>query len=762
MPTNNSETTLEKIYARLTNEPLQSAEQKRNTPLKEFTRLVRLLTNTHTCLLTFVDLQKEQVLRIASSSQDQEFEEYLDKELIIHPNGENLRVSFKTAPKIEEYESLSLQKDGGGVSNPEIAKRFGLKYFYSHPIKIDEKLKGYLNFFSTEQVQFSTSLKLQIEIISKFAEIQIFQNEVWKNKNQTLKDAIEELANIKGEDKIDQILRITLEYSKKLLSKNEIFSSVLKFDEKTGMVQELKAIPDTNEKLIPFGNGYYSQALIGEEAVIRDSNSVDWKDIYIDAWQRGTESEMVIPLLIKKEQIRFRNNIVFASRPIGVLNFESRSLNEFTQEDVDILLPLTSQASLLIEKLAIERKNSQLRDIERQVLTEQNQKESLKIIAEGIRKTLDFEFINISLVDDSKKTINTQIVVGIEEENVEKFLQMASHSLSSKDIQAEIVRSKKIEVPDDNDSRFDRAIWKEFRHKYLIRVFVPVISSLTNKCVGTIEAGYQKGFRKHIYESDIQILQGFAGLVVAMLERQNSRILDKISHELRSPIAGILGNIDRLKAHHRDWEKWFIDVKLEDIELDCEILKHNILELEYFLGRPFPKPKIGDDPIFVMKDIVLKTIKQLKSLIEDEGFYFDVNSCIDREDLKKIKIYTDKIQLGRVFYNLLVNSIRYANKNSKIFKLKVIVDDETEKDYFIIRFQDWGIGIKEDYKNKIFDDYFRSPEANAQFVSGTGLGLTISRAIMRKDIKGDLILANSSNPTEFNVKIPKRYEKKPL
>ena len=84
MPTNNSKTNLDVIYARLTNESLPSKEQRRNTPLKEFTRLVRLLTDTHTCILTFVDLQEEQVLRIASSSQNHEFEEYLDKKRIIH------------------------------------------------------------------------------------------------------------------------------------------------------------------------------------------------------------------------------------------------------------------------------------------------------------------------------------------------------------------------------------------------------------------------------------------------------------------------------------------------------------------------------------------------------------------------------------------------------------------------------------------------------------------------------------------------------
>lgn len=764
MPTDHSDIDLKSINAKLKGVSLKLKKQGQYATLKEFIRLVRLLTNTHACILTFINLSEKQISKIACSSENQEFEEFSERIRKIKLNKAGKGVSFEIASKGIPYETYTLQKDGGGVASKGISTKFGLNYAYCYPIIIEKDLKGYLNFFSREQTPFSEELKHFIGICSKFAEVPIRQYEIEKTHNQTLKEAIEEMATMRLENRRDEILRIALKHAIKLLDKDKVFSSVLKLDEKTGMLLELEANPPAKQNLssIPFGKGYCSQALIEEKELIKDINSADWDDIYVDAWGRKTKNEMVIPLLIKNEQIRVMNNVELASRPIGVLNFESPNLNEFTPEDFYILLPLISQASLLIEKLATERKLSQLRDIERQVLTKQNWKETLKIIAEGIKEALGFEVVNISLVDDSKKMINTEVIIGIEEEKIEKFLQTASHLLDSNDIQASIVSSKKIEVLDESDNRFDKAIWKEFGHEISSRVFVPMISRLTNKCVGIVEAAHYKGFKSSVYESDIQVLQQFAELIVEALEKQNSRIMDKISHELRAPVSGILGNIDRLKAHHRHWKDWFIDVRLEDIELDCEILKHNILELEYFLGRPFPKVKIGDKPICVMKEMVLKTIRQLKPVIEDEGFYFDIDSCVDRDDLDKINIYTDKIQLGQVFYNLVANSIRYANKKSKIFNLKIIVDTETDKDYFIIRFQDFGIGIKEEYKDKIFDDYFRSPEAIRQFVSGAGLGLTISQSIMRNRIKGDLILANSFNPTEFNVKIPKRYERKPL
>lgn len=744
----------------------QSGGDCRESPLKEFTRIVRLSTGTHTCLITFVNLEEKRVYKIASSSQDIEFEKHLEKHRIVPLyTSENRRkgVHIEIARKEIDYETNTLQTDGGGVSDPDVSKRFNLNYFYCYPIRLDGNLKGYLNFFAPESKSFPEKLKQQIRIISKFAEVPIRQYEIERNHNQTLKDAIEEMAKISGDNQRDQILKVALAYSLRLLNKDNLFSSVLKLDEKTGSLLEVNAIPAAKQNLssIAFGTGYCSEALLEETELLRNVNSPDWNKKYLPAWNNQIQSEMVVPLFIKNEQIRIRNNVVFASRPIAVLNFESRNLNEFAHEDVDLLLPLVSQASLLFEKLAVEKRISHLREIEKIVASKQNLNEVLLIIAEGIREALGFEVVNISLVDDSKKTIDSRVIIGIPEEKVERFLQMATHSLNSNDIQASIAKNKKIEVPDKNDNRLDEAIRQEFNHDDLIRVFVPVVSRLSNRCVGTIEAGYKIGFRKNIYESDVQVLQGFAELVSESLEKRNSIIMDKISHELRSPVSGILGNINRLKAHHRTWEKWFIDVKLEDIELDCEILKHNILELEYFLGRPFPKVKIGKKPSYIMKDIVLKTLKQLKPLIEDEGLFFDIDSCISKSDLDKIHIYTDKVKLGQVFYNLVANSIRYADRKTKNFKLKVFVDDETDKDYFIIKFQDWGIGVKEDYKEKIFEEYFRSPEAKAQFVSGTGLGLTISRTILRNDIKGDLILANLFNPTEFNVKIPKRYEKKP-
>ena len=69
-------------------------------------------------------------------------------------------------------------------------------------------------------------------------------------------------------------------------------------------------------------------------------------------------------------------------------------------------------------------------------------------------------------------------------------------------------------------------------------------------------------------------------------------------------------------------------------------------------------------------------------------------------------------------------------------------------------FKNWGIGIRKSEEVSIFDIYKRGQQAHALSVSGTGLGLYISRKIMR-NLGGDLKLTRLENPTEFTAYLPK-------
>jgi signal transduction histidine kinase len=185
-------------------------------------------------------------------------------------------------------------------------------------------------------------------------------------------------------------------------------------------------------------------------------------------------------------------------------------------------------------------------------------------------------------------------------------------------------------------------------------------------------------------------------------------------------------------------------------------LLFQVEELEYILGRSSPISK--KERTLVFRDVIIKTVEQLKPLVVEQGF--DISKINDNPaNIHKIpSIYVDKAKLNQVVYNLLINSIKYAKNDPNTFAIRIEVDDT--KDKFIIKFKDWGIGVRKELEEKIFEEGFRAPEAINKHIAGSGLGLTIARRIMR-ELGGDLKLANNCKPTEFHMVLSKSLKEVP-
>ena len=357
------------------------------------------------------------------------------------------------------------------------------------------------------------------------------------------------------------------------------------------------------------------------------------------------------------------------------------------------------------------------------------------------------------MVHPETRTIETEHVIGLLQGSVDEFKRQARHRLDSDDIQCDIVVSRQIEVPEADDPRFDPRIYRAFGHDRLIRVFMPMIVASTDRVIGTIDAGYRRADWQHIYEEDVRILKQFVDYAAEALERRRRGLLDEITHELRAPVVGIRSNVSYLERHFDKIDREFMLRKFSDILSDCELLLYQVRELEYFLGRPSQLPKIGRTLVF--RDVIIAAIQQLKPELREHAF--DLNKIeYNTDDIRRLGVlYVDRVQLKGVVFNLLLNAIKYAEDDPGKFTIRIGV--ESARDEFIVSFRDWGIGIQDEYAHRVFDSGFRTPEAIARSVSGSGLGLTISRRIMR-EMGGDLRLAQNRKPTELHMILPKRLQ----
>ncbi|QEN04177.1 HAMP domain-containing histidine kinase [Thiospirochaeta perfilievii] len=214
-------------------------------------------------------------------------------------------------------------------------------------------------------------------------------------------------------------------------------------------------------------------------------------------------------------------------------------------------------------------------------------------------------------------------------------------------------------------------------------------------------------------------------------EKSRTELIANISHDLKTPITAIKGYIEgivdgvantpqKMQKYH---ETIFRKVNLLDSLIDNLFLSSK-LELR---NEPFH---------FTIVNLNMF----LSDLIEEIRF--------DKPDLKidinssnsKTMINADPIQLQRVIYNIIGNSIKYNDKE----RCEILVSIDTDTKFTKISIMDNGIGIDTENLDKIFNQFFRSDPARSSSTEGTGLGLSIAKQIIREH-GGKIWGTNNSN-----------------
>lgn len=598
----------------------------------------------------------------------------------------------------------------------------------------------------------TTSLAIQREELKR----KIFECATFRKSQEVTNRVLLEMAKSSSEDKIlYQLLRFGIEMTR------AEYGWIRRLHYEQG-VSKVTVFRGTKKRLpdLPNGKGIVGRAMrLGAAQIVGDVASDP--DFVLGIPE--TKSELAIPLLVDRVPVRKggAEKPSPQSLPLGALNLESPRLNTFSQKDVETLLPIVNQAALLLDKLSSDKRLKEVFDIEKQLLGKKNLFEVIHTVGKGIKDTFEFDFINISLAAPEENVIKTEYVLGMTESEEAEFKRLAVHPLHSPDnkldIQADILQTKKTEVIAGYDSRFDQAIYDRFKHQDLIRVFLPIIAQSTEQAIGVVEAGYRKDFRDFIDERDIRLLKIVISFIAEAIDPTSRYLIARVRHELQASIGGIISNADFLRAWRHRLRDDVIENKLQDILTDSDILLLNVEELEYLWGRSPQNLRVEET--LLVRDILLKTVNQLKPLMkEKKADLAKVFPNYPPPWAQRIKLYVVKAKLNQVVYNLLLNAIKYSRRDSSQFRLEI--EMEQDKDRIIVKFQDWGVGINEEDKNKIFEPGFRSSYAYQYDVTGSGLGLTIARERMQ-EMGGHLRLTNLAEPTEFQMIIPQKLTEAP-
>ena len=169
-------------------------------------------------------------------------------------------------------------------------------------------------------------------------------------------------------------------------------------------------------------------------------------------------------------------------------------------------------------------------------------------------------------------------------------------------------------------------------------------------------------------------------------------------------------------------------------------LTEDILEVSRLEGGRIPFNITNIDP----QEIIEKSIEEMKSQAIQKGLELKYSI----HELAQIQ--ADPERLKQILVNLLSNAIKYTPKGSIEVTAKI---DEGKKN-LLITVADTGLGISAEEQANLFQKFYRIKNEETKSISGTGLGLWITRELARK-MKGDIILESMQGVgSHFTLRLP--------
>lgn len=222
---------------------------------------------------------------------------------------------------------------------------------------------------------------------------------------------------------------------------------------------------------------------------------------------------------------------------------------------------------------------------------------------------------------------------------------------------------------------------------------------------------------------------------------QQKHFVEDVSHELRTPVAIVEGHLKLLNRWGKD-DPEVLEESLVASLAEIKRMKTLVQEMLDLSRAPQVREQYKDATTEVV-DTLTQIVSNFKVLYPDFTFVFDIDS---KADLLS-PIYRNHFE--QVIIILLDNAVKYSTNRKEIIVSLSTVADQVE-----IGIQDFGMGLSEEDKKKVFSRFYRVDKARSRERGGNGLGLSIAKELI-EGYNGSISLTSHLNQgTVFKVKLP--------
>ncbi len=225
------------------------------------------------------------------------------------------------------------------------------------------------------------------------------------------------------------------------------------------------------------------------------------------------------------------------------------------------------------------------------------------------------------------------------------------------------------------------------------------------------------------------------------IERIKSDLVSNVSHELKTPIAIVRGYLETIKENYDNkiLSMNYIDRAISNVDrqnaLIQDIIKLSMIES----SKEFEREKID------LRIIIEGCLNLLSPKISDREIILKNNLDINVD----YSLYGNLFLVEEIFFNIIDNGINYNSHGGTLSITGLVSANE-----FVIKISDTGVGIPSEYKDRIFERFYRVDRSRSRATGGTGLGLSIVKHAAMV-LLWDISVDSDNKGSTFTIKIGK-------
>ncbi|MFC2114295.1 response regulator [Bacteroidota bacterium] len=226
------------------------------------------------------------------------------------------------------------------------------------------------------------------------------------------------------------------------------------------------------------------------------------------------------------------------------------------------------------------------------------------------------------------------------------------------------------------------------------------------------------------------------------LNDQKNKVFSIITHDLKAPFNTILGFSDVLNSEIENLSKEEINLSAFNIyssALDANSLLSNLLEWSKMNWQTLSFVPVS----FNLDEFIEDVLSAYESILDYKGI--EVSTGIK----KSIRVFADKNMMHTVIRNIISNAIKFSNQNSEIHILAEEVNGMVQ-----ICVQDFGVGIKDENKEKVLQQNSYFSTIGTKDEKGSGLGLNICLDLVKRNNGEIWFDSQVGKGTRFYVTLP--------